>query len=200
MDATFGCEDNHTKYEPKTPRWRPGTGVASAGHPFQNPQFRAKISHSFAQNRQWPKLLNMGSKCAHSTCLCTPNSPKVSFEKHIFHPFLIEFWSQNGLQWADFTCLGTPNGLRLFLEKHISDPILTHFSSHSSPFSRHFGMLGGPKQATTSSKRAINLCLGIPCGPGPRPSWLRQAARGSPRMWVPKWVNQVHRVPTSNCF
>ena len=35
--------DNHTKYERETQRWRPGT-VASAGPPFQNLQFRAKIS------------------------------------------------------------------------------------------------------------------------------------------------------------
>ena len=36
-----------TKYEPETQRWRPGTGVASAGPPFQNLQFRAKISLFF---------------------------------------------------------------------------------------------------------------------------------------------------------
>ena len=42
-----------------------------------------------------PKLLNMGSKWAHSTCLCTPNSPNVSLEKHIFDPYLSDFWSQN---------------------------------------------------------------------------------------------------------
>ena len=40
----MGVRDNHTKYEPQTERWRLGTGVASAGPPFQNLQFRAKIS------------------------------------------------------------------------------------------------------------------------------------------------------------
>ena len=30
--------------------------------------------------------------------------------------------------------------------------------------------------------------------PVPRPSGLRQAARGSPKRWVPKWVNKVHQV------
>ena len=40
----MGVRDNHTKYEQETQPWRPGTGVASAGPPFQNPQFRAKIS------------------------------------------------------------------------------------------------------------------------------------------------------------
>ena len=40
----MGVRDNHTKYEPEPQRWWPGTGVASAGPPFQNLQFRAKIS------------------------------------------------------------------------------------------------------------------------------------------------------------
>ena len=43
----MGVRDNHTKYEPENQRWRPGTGVASAGPPFQNLQFRAKISLFF---------------------------------------------------------------------------------------------------------------------------------------------------------
>ena len=40
----MGVRDNHTKYEQETQRWRPGMGVASAGRPFPNLQFRAKIS------------------------------------------------------------------------------------------------------------------------------------------------------------
>ena len=40
----MGVGDNHTKYEPETQRWRPGTGAASAGPPLQNLRFRAKIS------------------------------------------------------------------------------------------------------------------------------------------------------------
>ena len=43
----MGVRDNHTKHEPKTQRWQPGTGVASAGPPFQDLQFRAKISLFF---------------------------------------------------------------------------------------------------------------------------------------------------------
>ena len=70
-----------------------------------------------------------------------------------------------GSKRAHFTCLGTPNGLEAFLGKHIFDPFWTHFLSQNSPFSRHLGILGGPKQATTSSKRAKNTCFGIPCGP-----------------------------------
>ena len=37
----MGVRDNHTKYEPETQWWRPGTRIASA----KNLQFRAKISH-----------------------------------------------------------------------------------------------------------------------------------------------------------
>ena len=40
----MGVRDNRIKYEPETQRWRPGTSVASAAPPFQNLQFRAKIS------------------------------------------------------------------------------------------------------------------------------------------------------------
>ena len=43
----MGVRDNHTKYELETQRWRPGTGVASAGPPFRNLQFGAKISLFF---------------------------------------------------------------------------------------------------------------------------------------------------------
>ena len=125
----------------------------------------------------------MGSEWAHSTCLCNPNNPKLSLEKHIFDPFLTDLSSQNspfsrhfvtlewpkwlamGSKWAHFTCLGTPNGRGSFLEKHIFDPFLTHFLSQNRPISRHFGTLGGSKQVTTSSKRARNTCFGIPCGP-----------------------------------
>ena len=98
------------------------------------------------------------------------NSPKVSLEKHIFDPFLTDFWSQNnpfsrhfvtleGPKWlamgskrAHFTCLCTPNGLGSFLEKHIFDPFLTHFWSQNSPFSRLFVPLEGPKWLAMGSK------------------------------------------------
>ena len=39
----MGVRDNHTKYEPDTQRWRPGTGVANVGPPFQNLRIRAKM-------------------------------------------------------------------------------------------------------------------------------------------------------------
>ena len=98
----------------------------------------------------------MGSKCAHSTCLCTPNSPRVSLEKDIFDPFLIQFWSQTtpfsrhfgtlkwnkwramGSQRAHFTCLCNPNGLGSFLKKHIFDPFLTHLLSQNQPIFKAF--------------------------------------------------------------
>ena len=126
----------------------------------------------------------MGSKWAHSTCLCTPSSPKVSLEKHIFAPFLSDFWSQNspfsrhfvtlegpkwlamGSKWAHFTCLGTPNGPISFLENHIFDPFLTFFLSQNSPFSRHFVTLEWPKWLAMGSKWAHFTCLCTPNGLG----------------------------------
>ena len=101
-------------------------------------------------------------------------------KKHIFNPLLVakqpifkafcDFGGAkmacNGSKWAHFTCSGTPNGLGSFLKKYIFDPVWTHFLSQNSPFSRHFGISRRPKRATTSSKRAKNTCLGIPCGPG----------------------------------
>ena len=50
----MGVRDNHTKFEQKTERWRPGTGVASGGHRFQNLQFRAKSSHFWAKTALEP--------------------------------------------------------------------------------------------------------------------------------------------------
>ena len=45
----MGFRDNHTKYEPETQRWRPGTGFASGGPKFQKLQFRAKNSLFWAK-------------------------------------------------------------------------------------------------------------------------------------------------------
>ena len=41
----MGVKYNHTTFERETQRWRPGTGFASGGPPFQKLQFRAKNSH-----------------------------------------------------------------------------------------------------------------------------------------------------------
>ena len=109
---------------------------------------------------KWPifKALSVlrGAKIAHSTCLFTPNSPKVSLEKHLFDPFLTNLWSQNspfsrhfvtleGPKWlamgskrAHFTCLCTPNGLGSFLEKHIFDPFFDPFFVPKEPIFKAF--------------------------------------------------------------
>ena len=124
----------------------------------------------------------MGSKWAHSTCLCTPKvqksrSPEVFLEKHIFNPFLTHFLSQSSpfsrhfvtLEWpkwlamgskrAHFNCLCNRNGLGSFLAKHIVNPFLTDFGSQNNPCSRHFVTLEG-------SKWAHSTCLGTPNGVG----------------------------------
>ena len=40
----MGVSDKHTKDEQESQRWRPATGLVSAGPPIQNLQLRAKIS------------------------------------------------------------------------------------------------------------------------------------------------------------
>ena len=135
----------------------------------------------------WWKGLNRvktRSKWAHFTCLCTPNGPRATLHKCAFDPFGTHFWSQNGAfsrhfgvfhgrkrvilgsKWPKKTCLGNPNGPRSLLEKCVFDQFLTHFWFYNGPFSRHFGILHGPKRVTTGSKWAINTCLSIPNGPG----------------------------------
>ena len=101
-----------------------------------------------------------------------PKQCRIIFGKTHFLPILTHVRSQSnqfsrhfvtlvGPKWftigsnrAHFICLGTPNGLGSFLENPIFDPLLTHFLSQNKPFSRHFGILGGPKRATTNSKCA----------------------------------------------
>ena len=76
-----------------------------------------------------PKLLTMGSKWAHFTCLCAPNGLVIILEKRVFNPFLTYFWSPKspfsrlfgnfggskqatmGSKWAKNTCLSTRSGL-----------------------------------------------------------------------------------------
>ena len=76
------------------------------------------------------------------------------------------FQACNGLKMGSFHLFGHPKLFRIIPKKnHIFDPFLPHFWSQNNPWSRYFGILGEPKQATTSSKRAKNTCFGIPCGP-----------------------------------
>ena len=125
-----------------------------------------------------------GSKWAQNTCLIISNGPRSILKKRVFDPFLIHFWFQNGpfsrhfgilhvpkrvttgSKWAKTTCLSIPNGLGSLLEKCVFDLFFAHFLSHNGPFSRHFGIIHGPKCATTGSKRPINTCLSIPSGLG----------------------------------
>ena len=67
---------------------------------------------------------------------------------------------------AKNTCWTIPNSSGSLLEKRGFDPFLTHFRSPNSPFSRHFGIIHGPKRVTTGSKWAETTCLSIPNGQG----------------------------------
>ena len=135
----------------------------------------------------WWRGLNSvktGSKRAQNTCLSIINGSGSLLKKRVFDPFLTHFWSQNGAfsrhfgifhgpkpvatcsKWAKTTCLSIINGPGSFLKKRVFDPFLTHCWSQNGPFSRHFGILHGPKRATTGSKRPKNTCLSIPSGLG----------------------------------
>ena len=50
----IGVKYNHTKCEPDTHRWRPGTGFASGGPQFQKLQFRAKTSYFWVKKALKP--------------------------------------------------------------------------------------------------------------------------------------------------
>ena len=115
--------------------------------------------------------------------VCASKMVRDHFWKNTFLAhFLTHFWSQNSpfskafcdFGWAKMACNGLkmgsfhlfrhPKWSRIIFGTHIFDPFWTHFLSQNSPFSRHFGIFGGPKQASTSSKRAKNTCFGILCG------------------------------------
>ena len=131
-----------------------------------------------------PNRVTTGSKQAQNTCLSIPNGPGSILEKRVFDPFLPHFWSQNGpfsrhfgifhgpkrvttgSKRAQNTCLSIPNDPGSLLEKRVFDPFLPHFLSRNGPFSRHFGILHGPKHATTGSKRPKNTFFSIPSGLG----------------------------------
>ena len=59
-----------------------------------------------------------------------------------------------------------PEGSTISFEKCVFDPLLTQFWSQNGPFSRHFGILHGPKRVTTGSKRAKNARLSMLNGVG----------------------------------
>ena len=72
----------------------------------------------------------------------------------------------NGLKIGSFHLFGHPKCSGIFLGKDICNPFLTYFWSQNGRMSRHFGIFGGPKRATTGSKRAKNTCFGILRGLG----------------------------------
>ena len=64
----------------------------------------------------------------------------------------------NGLKMGSFHLFTHPKWCRIILQKHIFDPFLTHFWSQSSPFSKHFGILGwpnGPPRAQNAPKTLV---------------------------------------------
>ena len=79
-------------------------------------------------------------------------------------------WAQNGLM----TPVCAPQMVYDEVWKNVFlTHFLTHFWSQISPFSRHFGIFGGPKWATTPSKQSKDTCFSITHGLG---SFLRKVS------------------------
>ena len=82
---------------------------------------------------------------------------------------------QKGLKMGSFHPFVHPKWSRMRFGKWPAtwwfDPFSTHFWSQNSPFSRHFGIFGGTKWATTSSKRSKSTCFSVKHGLG---SFLRK--------------------------
>ena len=72
----------------------------------------------------------------------------------------------HGLKMGQNHWFGHPKWSKITFGKTHFLPFLTHFWSRNGPFSRHFGIFGAQKPATTGSKRAENTCLSIPSGLG----------------------------------
>ena len=68
----------------------------------------------------------------------------------------------NGLKLGTFHLFWHPKCPGIIFGKCI----VHYFLSHKGPFSRHFGIFGMPKHATTGSKHAKKTCLCIPRGLG----------------------------------
>ena len=77
----------------------------------------------------------------------------------------------NGLKMGSFHPFVHPKWSRMRFGKMYFDPFLTFIWSQHSPFSRHFGIFGVPKWATTSLKRSKNTCFSVTHGVG---SFLRK--------------------------
>ena len=77
---------------------------------------------------------------------------------------------QKGLKMGSFHPFVHPKWSRMRFGKWPAtwwfDPFSTLFWSQNSPFSRHFGISGGPKWATTTSKRSKSTCFSVKHGLG----------------------------------
>ena len=92
---------------------------------------------------------------------------------------------QNGLKMGSFHPLVHPKwcGMSFGKMRFFIHPFSTHFWSQNSASSRHFGIFGGPKWATTSSKQSKNTCFSITHGLG---SFLRKV------IFLPHWTILTH--------
>ena len=102
------CVKNGLKMGGIVPLEHPKRSNIFFGEPqdlFRKNTFSTKVcdgfGHKLAHFRgfgtlEGPQRLTLGSKSAHFPFVCTPNGPLSPLGKHIYGPFLTDFWSQNG--------------------------------------------------------------------------------------------------------
>ena len=130
-------------------KWAQNTGLCTPngpGSPLEKHIFDPFLTHFWSQNGPFsrpfgifhgPKRVTTGSKRAKNTRFSIPNGPASLLKKHVFDPFLTDFWSQNcpfsrhfgifhgpkyvttGSERPENTCLSIPGGLGTTLEKII---------------------------------------------------------------------------------
>ena len=83
----MGVRDNHTKYEPETQPWQSGMGVTSAGSPFQNMQFRAKMGPFLPKTTLQPaetgQMKGNSGYCTHAARLPHAKGPSRAYNSTI---------------------------------------------------------------------------------------------------------------------
>ena len=172
----MGVKYNHTKFEPETQWWRPGTTFASGG-----PQF--------------PKNCSLGPK----TAIFGPKKPWNTFKMakrremmgtlHVRLDFPV---STSSLRPSNsMICPG--NGPK-------RPPEAPNADSHKPRIGHIFGYMAQNAIPRAPTPPATPHFLWFPplkiaqtdaYTPIPRPTRLRQAASSSPNRWVPKWVTRV---------
>ena len=171
----MGVMYNHTKFEPKTQRWWPGTEFASGGPQFQ-------------KLRLGPKTAIFGPKKPWNTFKTAKQRETVgTLHVRLDFPVLTSSLRPSN----SMICHG--NG-----PKRPSEA--PNANSHKPRIGHIFGYMAQNAIPRPPSPPATPHLLWFPplriaqtdaYTPIPRPIKLQQGASSSPNRWVPKWVNRV---------